>query len=277
MATLEKTKSNLPFVSIIIAMQNEEDFMEKCLDSFVNQDYPIDRFEILIMDGLSTDKSPEIVKSYSSKFNNIQYDINEKRIPPTGWNLGVKKSKGDVLILMSAHAYVEKDFIRKNIHYLFETKADCVGGRVYSVGNGYMQKAISCAFNSPFGIGNAKYRYYNKGTFVETALFGAYPRKTFESIGFFDEELERDEDWDFNYRVRQAGGKIYLAPEIKSYHYTRADLISLFKQQFKTSFWKIRVLKKHPRSILLRHLIPPIFVLCLITGIILIFFCSSAI
>ena len=268
---LPKLKS-YPFVSVLIAMKNEERYIAPCLDSFKDQLYPQDKFEIVICDGKSTDKSREIVKEYRAKHHNISLFTNEKEISSAGWNLGLKKAKGEIIIMMGAHTKVASDFIYQNARYLLNTEASCVGGKVNNVGEDYVSKTISLCLSSPFGVGNAHYRYLKKEAYVETINYGAYWRNDMDKVGFFDENLLRNVDWDYNYRLRKWGGKLFYTPRIQSFYFNRGTIGKLFQQWLHNAYWKVRVFNKYPKSLLPRHLIPPVFVLSLIVSFLLAFF-----
>jgi GT2 family glycosyltransferase len=132
------------------------------------------------------------------------------------------------------------------------------------VGESSLAKTIALAMASPFGVGNAYFRYSNKAQFVDTLAFGAYKRAAFDRVGLFDENLIANEDYDLNYRIRKAGGKIFLSPTIKSFYFNRACLSGLWKQYFRYGFWKVRMLCKYPESIAIRQAVPPVFVLSLL-------------
>jgi GT2 family glycosyltransferase len=146
------------------------------------------------------------------------------------------------------------------VYYLSTREADCVGGALENIGEGFWGQAISLAMSSPFGVGDAHFRYSHQERYVDTLAFGAYRREVFDKIGLFDEKLVRNQDYDLNYRLRKAGGKILLTPAIKSQYYTRSSLRKLWSQYFRYGFWKVQMLRKHPRSVRVRQLVPPLFV-----------------
>ena len=142
---------------------------------------------------------------------------------------------------------------------LLTSGADNVGGRMDAVGEGDFAEAVVLATSSPFGVGGARFHYSDKEEWVDTVYMGAWPRRVFEEIGLFDEELVRDQDDEFNYRLREHGGKILLSPKIKSTYTVRSTPRSLWKQYFQYGYWKVRVLQKHPRQMRLRQFVPPGF------------------
>ena len=194
---------NSPFVSIIIPCRNEEKFISKCLDSIVAQDYPKDKIEVLVVDGRSTDRTREIVKEYIQRYSFIKILDNPKKITPVAMNIGIKRAKGDCILILSSHSKIDTNFVRKNILNLQKYHADCVGGIIITLpaSKSLLCQSIALALSHPFGVGNAYYRIGSKKPkFVDTVPFGCYKKEVFEKIGLFDEELIRNQDDEFNLR-----------------------------------------------------------------------------
>ena len=257
-------------VSVIVPVRNERNFIEECIDSIIAQDYPGELIEIIIVDGMSDDGTREIISDkYLSCGSNIKLIDNPKKIAPTAMNIGIKASAGDVIIRIDGHSYMERDFIAQAVKLLQDNPdIDCVGGPIESINTTFKSKVISLAMSSPFGVGNARFRYSKKAQLVDTLAFGAYRREVFEKIGLFDEELVRNQDDEFNFRLTKNGGKILLSPKIRSNYYTRSSFGKLWRQYYQYGFWKVRVMQKHGQVASLRHLVPVTFVLSLIlTGV----------
>jgi GT2 family glycosyltransferase len=181
-------------------------------------------------------------------------------------NVGIQNARGDVIIVLSAHSFVAGDFISQNVACLSKTGAACVGGPIHSISQSFLGKTICLAMSSPFGVGNALFRYSHKGQYVDTVAFGAYRRQVFDEIGLFDEELVYNQDDEFNYRLRKHGGKIFLTPVIKSFYHTRTSLRQLWKQYFRYGLGKIRVIQRHPETVMIRHFVPFTFVSTLLAS-----------
>ncbi len=260
-----------PLISVVIAMRNEEHYIGKCIDSFLNQTLPKVLFEIIVVDGKSNDDSKNIVKEYQAEFKEpvIRLYENPKEKQAAGWNIGFKVSNAKYVLMMGAHTIVEKDFLFQNIELHNNHDVPCTGGVVIAIGEGNKSKAISLAFNSPFGAGNAKYWYGTKEEFVETLAFGLYKKEVIEKVGYIDERIIRGQDWELNYRITKEYGNFLFSPKIKSYYFARTNYLNLWKRQFEAGFWKIFIIKKHPDSLLLRHLIPMMFSFGLVMSIIL--------
>ena len=253
------------FTSIIIACRNEEKHIKKCLDSLIDQNCHESNNEIVVVDGMSDDKTREVVKKIQilNPKSNIKLLDNPKRFNSFGFNIGIKEARGDIIIIFGAHSTADKNFISKNIEYLKKTQADCVGGPIETIGKSFVGKIISFVLSSPFGIGGAKFRYSQKEGYVDTVAYGAYEKDVFEKIGLFDERLIRNHDIEFNTRLIKSGGKIFMTPEIKSYYYCPNSIIRFSKQGFSNGLWNIYTSKLMPGSLRLRHFVP----LCFVTGL----------
>lgn len=263
-------------VSVVIPCRNEEKHIGKCIESIINQSYGIENIEIMIADGLSDDRTAEIIKEYGKLYPQIMYIKNEKRTAPAAMNLGIKQSTGNIIIIFGAHAYMDKDYVKKCVEKLSSNDIDCVGGRIINLSENRAAEAISMAMGSPFGVGNALFRYSNTEELVDTVAFGAYKREIFDKIGLFDEEFVRNQDDELNFRLTLSGGKILLSPEIISHYYTRGSFSKLWNQYFQYGFWKVRGIQKHKRAASVRHIVPAGFVLGLIFGTVLSIFFNWA-
>jgi len=265
-------EKKLPLVSVIVAMRNEEAFIGECLTSLAEQDYPAELLEVMVIDGRSTDRSREIVSAMEADQPNLRLLDNEKKVTPVAFNIGINNARGEILTIISAHCYLASDYISRCVEYLGKTGAECVGGPVESIGETRVARAIALAMSSPFGVGDALFRYSQREQYVDTLAFGAYRRDVFDRVGLFEEELVGNEDDEFNYRLRRHGGKLFLTPAIKSFYHSRASLRALWRQYFLYGVGKVRVVQRHPRLVRLRHLIPALFVAGLIVTALLGFF-----
>ncbi|MEM1574227.1 MAG: glycosyltransferase family 2 protein [Candidatus Methanomethylicaceae archaeon] len=263
------------YVSIIIPCYNEERFIDSCLESLIDQDYlkeNKDKVEIIIVDGLSKDRTREIIEDYSKRYPFIKILNNPKRITPTAMNIGIKSSRGDIIIRIDAHSIYKKDYISKCIRYLQEYNADNVGGILITLpgGSSLIAKAIAMVLSHPFGIGNSYFRTgINEVKEVDTVPFGCYKREVFSKIGFFNENLIRNQDIEFNLRLKRAGGKILLVPDIICYYYARPSLRGLLKQNFENGFWVIYSLNYAEIPFSYRHLVPAVFFVSIILSLLM--------
>nr|WP_269144378.1 glycosyltransferase family 2 protein [Clostridium sp. NSJ-145] len=253
-------------VSVIIPCRNEEKYIEKCIKSFLEQNYQMDLLKIIVADGMSTDKTREIVNNISKAHNNVVLLDNEGLSAPKGMNLGIRYTDSEIVIIFGAHAYADKDFVLENVKALEKEGVGCSGGVITTINETTQGAAIAEAMSCPFGVGNALFRYADKESYVDTVAFGAYKRALLDQIGLFDEELVRNQDDELNFRVEKSGEKILLSPKIKSTYIGRGDFKKLWRQYYQYGFWKVRVIQKHKKPASIRHLIPLMFVLFLTVG-----------
>lgn len=255
------------YVTIILPVYNERRYIKKCLNSIIDNDYPKDKLELLIIDGGSNDGTLEIIREYACKYNFIKILHNPYRYQVYGLNIGIREAKGEIIIRMDAHTEYAKDYISKIVRYLITKNVGNVGGQQFAVGETLLERAIAIALTHPFGIGNAKFRYSQKQEFVDTVYLGAWFKKTLEELGGFNEEWLVNEDYELNFRLRKKGYKILYTPDIQCRYYVRNNLRSLAKQYFRYGFWKVKTLVVYPESLQLRQLVPPIFVIAFIFSI----------
>lgn len=219
-----------PLVSIVIPCLNEENYIMALLDSLAAQDYGADGIEVLVSDGGSTDRTRELVSEYPSRFSRLELVDNPGRITVAGLNAGMDAARGDCWIIIGAHSKVRGDFVRESVDALKRTGAACVGGPIETIGEGTMGLAIAAAMSSPFGVGNAKFRYAEEEGEVDTVPFGCYHRQVWDVVGRFDETVDGADEDSYNQRLIDAGGRIWLTPAIRSSYYPRKTIKALAKQ-----------------------------------------------
>ncbi len=260
MKTSETARTNtltLPFVSIILPIRNETRFIAYSLGAVLAQEYPADRFEVIVSDGMSTDGTREIVRSLQTQHPNLRLIDNPAKIVPTGLNAAIALARGEMIVRVDGHTVIAPDYVRQCVAVLQRSGADNVGGRMDAAAQGWFGRTVALATSSPFGVGGARFHYSNREEWVDTVYMGAWPREVFQWNGLFDEELVRDQDDEFNYRTLSRGGKILLSPQIKSRYYNRSTLPRLARQYFQYGYWKVRVMQKHTRQMRPRHFVPP--------------------
>ena len=247
-------------VSIIIPVYNESKYIIRCLDSVKRQTVPAENTELLIIDGNSTDDTVSKIRNYTG-IDNLRILINEKRLVTYALNIGIDNARGEYVIRMDAHAEYADDYVEKCVYYLEHTDADNVGGTAETRGISFAGQANAELLSSKFGVGNSNFRTGGKSGYVDTVPFGAFRRTVFSKIGYFDPELPRSEDNDYNSRIRAAGGKVYLASDIHFTYYCRDTAGGLLDQGIKNGNALFLTLRKNPRAMSLRHYIPFLFVL----------------
>lgn len=260
-------------VSFIIIAYNGGEDLRYLLKDLKNQTYPHKKIEVLLIDSNSTDNTKEIMNEflYSNKlFKTIKVLDNYKKILPCGWNIALKEAKGDIILRVDAHSRLPSDFIEKNVENI-KIGEKIVGGKRISIINqeNNWQKALLQGEKSIFGSGIAKYRRDKKREYVKTLAHAAYSREVFDNVGIYDERLVRTEDNEMHYRMRKAGYKFLLDPNIVSYHNARNKLLKMCKQKFLNGYWIGLTLGIQPRCFSVYHFIPLIFVLVLAISFIL--------
>ncbi len=257
-----------PLITLILPIRNEAAHIERTLAALLAQDYPAQRMEILVVDGMSDDATREIVSQFTMHNSSFTIHLldNPRRIVATALNIGLAHARGDVIVRVDGHTEIAPDYVRRCVDLLQRTGADNVGGRMQPVGQGAFGASVAVATSSPFGVGDGRFHYSADEEWVDTVYLGAWPREVFQRIGGFDEELVRNQDDEFNYRLRKAGGRILLSPLIRSHYVNRSTPASLWRQYYQYGYWKVRVLQKHPRQMQWRQFVPPLFVAGLLAG-----------
>ncbi len=260
-----------PMVTVIMPIRNEADYISRTLESVLSQDYPDERYEVIVVDGASTDKTREAVWRQSAAHPEIRFSLiqNPGKTVPIGFNLALGRAIGSIILRVDGRADIAPNYVRECVDALERTGADNVGGRMRPVGGGGFGDAVAIATTSRFGIGDAKFRYLTKEAWVDTVYLGAWPRTVFAWMGSMDEEMVRCQDCELNYRLRKLGGRILLSPQIDSrYLVDRRDPAALFDQYLQYGFWKVRVLVRHPGQMRLRQFAPVSFLLLLGGGLV---------
>ncbi|MDC0312119.1 glycosyltransferase family 2 protein [bacterium] len=256
------SSTNQPSVSVFVPCFNEEKNIVRLLDSLANQTYPVADMEVLIVDGLSTDRTRALIEDYAAKVPSpeIRTIDNPFRFIPHALNIGVKNAQGDFLIRMDAHSIPAKDYVARCIEFLKDNPNSGVGGRieiaVNDYGISYIGKSIGLAASNPLGSGGASYRSGGKAGSVDTVPFCAFTKETFTKVGNYDETLLANEDYEWNTRLRKSGGTVWFDPEICSVYFARGTLLALSQQYLNYGFWKFKMLKRYPETLRLRQFLP---------------------
>ena len=257
-------EKNVPFVSIIIPCCNERRFIGDCLKSIIDNDYPKERLEVLAVDGMSDDGTQDVIRGFTQSYLWIRLVENPRKITPVALNIGITNSKGEMILWMSAHNHYERDYVSRSVESLEKYGADNVGGVMKTLPreDSFMGQAIVASLSHRFGVGNSYFRVPTKEPkWVDTVFGGCYRKEVFDRVGLFNENLVRGQDMEFNLRLRKAGGKTLLAPDIVSSYYARSDLKLFWKHNVTNGVWAILpFLYSSIIPVSWRHLVPLIFV-----------------
>jgi glycosyltransferase involved in cell wall biosynthesis len=259
--------ASLPLVTVVMPIRNEADAIGRSLAAVLSQDYPHDLLEVIVADGRSTDRTLEMVETFLARDPRVRLCDNPGRIVPTGLNTAIALARGEIVVRVDGHCEIAPDYVRRCIGHLRRGEADGVGGSIETIGATPSSRAIALAMSSRFGVGNSAFRTERAATrLVDTVPFPAYTREILRRAGPFDEELVRNQDDEYNFRVRELGGRILLASDVRSRYESRGSLRSLARQYFQYGYWKVRVMQKHPRQMSARHFVPAAFVSALVAS-----------
>jgi glycosyltransferase involved in cell wall biosynthesis len=263
----------MPRVSVIVPCFNEQNTILMLLEAIYKQTYPRREMEVVIADGLSTDQTRDRVSKFQLDHPDLVVRIvdNPHRNIPAGLNIAISAAKGEFIVRLDAHSIPHPDYVSRCVEALEDKKGDNVGGvwEIRPLGSEWQAKAIALAAAHPLGVGDARYRFTEQAQKVDTVPFGAFRSSLVEKIGTFDEKLLTNEDYEFNVRVRRAGGTVWLDPSIRSIYFARGTLKELAHQYWRYGYWKARMLRKYPDTIRWRQALPPLFVLSLLILMIL--------
>lgn len=244
-----------PFVTIAVPCFNEERHIEAFLDDVFAQDYPAGQIEVLIGDGMSTDRTREIIERVA-KDRPVKVIDNPRRFQAAAMNQMIAAAKGDIIVRLDVHARYAKDFVSKCVEVLRETGAQNVGGPARPAAESWFQRAVCAALESKLAVGNSAYRNLDAEGWVETVFPGAFPREVFDVVGGFDANAITNEDAELNQRIHEAGGKVYLSQKIVVHYFPRDSYKGLATQYFKYGKGRARTLLKHRKLPSVRPLLP---------------------
>ncbi|MGM9748298.1 MAG: glycosyltransferase family 2 protein [Candidatus Cryptobacteroides sp.] len=256
-------------LSVIVPIYNEEKYIAKCIESILEQDYPKDDLEVILVDGMSKDRTREIVSIYTAKYPFIRLIDNPDRIAPCAMNRGIKEAKGDVIMRLDAHATYENNYFSSLVNGLKKYDADNIGSVCITDVLNKTPKtlAIREVLSNRFGVGNSTFRTGINGVQeVETVPFGCWRREVFDKYGFYDVRLVRNQDIELNKRIIRGGGKIVIIPDTFCTYLARETFKALAKNNYGNGKWNILTVyyTKEMRSLSIRHFVPLTFVLSVI-------------
>ncbi len=263
----------MPSVSIIVPCYNEQDTITLLLDAVYAQTYPHNQMDVILADGLSTDQTRERIHAFQSQHPDLPIKIvdNYRRVIPSALNRAIETATGEIIIRLDAHSVPAPDYVERCVDLLVSGRGDNVGGiwQIHPGNDTPIARAIAIATSHPLGVGDAYYRVGGVARQVDTVPFGAFRRKIVDRIGPFDESLHTNEDYEFNTRIRQAGGTIWFDPTIKCVYFSRTSLNLLMRQYARYGYWKAQMLRRYPKTLRWRQLLPPLYVAILFILIIL--------
>ncbi len=257
-----------PTVSIIVPCYNEQGTIAQLLEALHAQTYPRTALEVIIADGMSEDRTREQIAAFQASHPDLPIRVvdNPRRAIPAALNQALAAAAGEIIVRLDAHSIPRPDYVECSVANLESGRGDMVGG-VWDIRprtDGWLARAIAAAASHRLAVGDARYRYTSAPGEVDTVPFGAYRRTLAEKLGGYDESLLTNEDYEFNTRIRQSGGRVYLDPAIRTVYFARPDLASLSRQYGRYGYWKYRMLQRYPGTLRWRQALPPLFVISLL-------------
>ena len=255
-------------ISVIIPCYNERETIPLLLESLLDQTIPPSKMEVVIADGGSEDGTREVIHQFSEVHPELRIRLvdNPERIIPAALNKAISVAQGEVIIRLDAHSIPAKNYVERCLNVLKETNAANAGGLwlIQPASEHWISRSIAIAASHPIGAGDVRYRIRGAAGPVDTVPFGAFPRSWLEKVGPFDESLLTNEDYEYNVRIRKAGGVVWFDPSIQSQYFARKNLCELARQYSRYGFWKAVMLRRYPGTVRWRQALPPLFVLSLI-------------
>jgi cellulose synthase/poly-beta-1,6-N-acetylglucosamine synthase-like glycosyltransferase len=260
----------LPFVSVIVPVRNEAAFIRDTLEQLLNQDYPRDRYEVLVADGQSDDATPELVGWMAARNANLRLLDNPGRLSSAGRNRAIRAARGDIVLLVDGHCDLgSRRYLREVAEAFARSGADCLGRpQPLDVAAATpLQRAIAAARASRLGHQPDSYIYAGGEGFVRPqSVAVAYRRSVFDHVGLFDERFDACEDVEFNHRVDRAGLRCFFTPRVSVRYYPRSNLSGLFRQMMRYGRGRVRLLRKHRDTFSVPIFVPAAFVLGVALG-----------
>jgi succinoglycan biosynthesis protein ExoA len=243
-------------ITAVVATYNEETHIGRCLAGLLAQQQVEGEIEILVVDGMSTDRTIDVVRSFPEFGTKIRLLHNRRRLQVYAWNAALEEARGEYFAMILAHAEYRPKYFASCLDVMRRTGADAVGGVQRPCGLGLIGRAVAFSMASSFGVGNARFRYTNAEEESDT-VFSIFTRcRTLRELGGYDERIPFDEDSDLNYRLRRRGGKLVVSPRIHVRYYVRESLKGLWKQMYCYGYWRRFTQLKHPGEVPLRVYAP---------------------
>ena len=256
-----------PTVSVVIPVLNEEQHLRSSVEAILRQVYP-GPFDVCLALGPSRDRTDDVARELAQRFANVRTVANPTGATPAGLNAAIRATSGEVVVRVDGHAVLPDGYITRAVETLQRTGAVNVGGVQLSEGTTPFERAVALALSSPFGMGGARFHTGGEEGPVDTVYLGVFRRSAIEAVGLFDERLVRNQDYELNIRLREAGGVVWFDPQLAVSYRPRPNLARLARQYYEYGEWKRAVLRLHPGSLRARQVVPPLALVAIVASLI---------
>ena len=255
--TVERHRTSWPGVSVVMPIRNEERHLRVAVGQVLEQDYP-GELELVVALAPSTDRTEQIAEELAAQDGRVRVVRNPACITPAGLNAAIAEAKHQVIVRVDGHGILSPGYIQRAVELLEETGAANVGGMMAARGETPFEQAVARAYTRPLGLGGGRFHIGGEPGPVDSVYLGVFRRDVLERLGAFDETFVRAQDWELNYRIRQAGETIWFSPELQVTYRPRRSLRDLARQFFDTGRWRRAVVRQHKGTMGLRYLAPPL-------------------
>ena len=256
-----------PAVSVIMAVLNEERHLRESVDRLLDQDYD-GPLQVIVAVGPSTDRTRDIADDIAASNPNVIVVDNPTGQTPSGLNAAIAAAEHDIIVRMDGHALVDPDYIAIGVDTLRRTGADNVGGVMAAEGRTDFEQAVATAMTAKIGVGGASFHVGGVEGSALTVYLGCFQKSALDRVGGYDESMQRAQDWEMNYRIRETGGTVWFNPAMSVRYRPRSSLRALSRQYFDYGRWRREVARRYPETVSLRYLAPPIAVIALFVALV---------
>ncbi|MDQ1748306.1 MAG: hypothetical protein QOD07_2569 [Frankiaceae bacterium] len=256
-----------PAVSVVLPVLNEERHLRAAVGSVLGQGYG-GELEIVLALGPSTDRTDDVAAALAAADPRVRCVPNPTGRTPEGLNLAVAASRHPVVARVDGHAELPAGYLATAVELMRRHGADNVGGIMSAQGVTPLEQAVATAMTSKFGVGNARFHVGGEEGPSDTVYLGVFRRSALARVGGYDEGFSRAQDWEMNYRIRATGGVVWFSPSLRVSYRPRGSLLKLARQYFNYGRWRREVMRRHPESVNLRYLAPPLALLGVVAGLV---------
>jgi succinoglycan biosynthesis protein ExoA len=265
----EKFQSELPLVTVAIPVLNEERYIEACLLSLFAGSYPVDRLEVLVVDGGSDDRTVELVRRVKDTHPEVEVVPNPGRIQAVAMNIAIEMANGEIIVRLDAHSNYQPNHIERIVERLVAGDAENAGGVQFPIGTTLFGRLAASCLRTSFSMGGSVHRTAREPRYSESVFLGGWRIETLRGLGGFNPEWEVNEDYELNVRLRKSGGRVMVLPELVCDYVVRPTPFALAKQYYRYGVWRARTIRCHRSAFRLRHAAPVMLLMALVLSLVL--------